>query len=133
MTRLLPLALLLLTACAPPPTPVKLSGRVEYPGPRRESKPISMEAEADCEKLHPTPATEERIVVGAGQGLANAFVYIKSGLEGKTFPAAQGTVVLEQKGCQFVPRVLALRTGQTLQVKNADPVSHNIQDRKSVV
>ena len=34
--------------------------------------------------------------------------------------------MLEQRGCQFIPRVLAIRTGQVLAVKNSDPVSHNV-------
>ena len=119
---------LLLAACGPrkPEPGVKLSGRVEYSGPRRETKVISMDAEADCEKLHAEPVEEQLIAVATDGGLANAFVYIQAGLEGVTFGPATGSVVLEQKGCQFVPRVLALRTGQTLTVKNADPVSHNI-------
>ncbi|MCA2972232.1 MAG: carboxypeptidase regulatory-like domain-containing protein [Acidobacteriaceae bacterium] len=58
--------------------------------------------------------------------LQNAFVYIKAGLGDRRFPPPAEAVVLEQRGCQFVPRVLALRAGQTLMVKNADPVSHNI-------
>jgi hypothetical protein len=35
-------------------------------------------------------------------------------------------VVLDQRGCRFVPRVVVLRAGQTLQVKNSDPVTHNV-------
>ena len=119
---------LLLAACGPktPEPGVRVTGRVEYSGARRETKIVSMEAEADCEKLHAKTVEEQLIAVAADGGLANAFVYIQSGLEGKTFAPATGSVMLEQKGCQFVPRVLALRTGQTLAVRNADPVSHNI-------
>ncbi len=110
----------------PPVAGVPLAGTVSYQGATRASKLLSMDAEEGCEKLHPAPVTEERIVVAPGGGLANAFVYIKTGLEGRKFPPPAEGVVLEQRGCQFVPRVLALRTGQTLAVKNADPVSHNI-------
>jgi hypothetical protein len=34
-------------------------------------------------------------------------------------------VVLDNKDCRFEPHVLAMRTGQTLIVKNSDPVGHN--------
>jgi plastocyanin len=34
--------------------------------------------------------------------------------------------VIDQNGCWFQPRVLGIQTGQTLQVTNSDPVTHNI-------
>ena len=34
--------------------------------------------------------------------------------------------MLDQKGCQFAPRVLAVRTRQTIKVTNSDPVTHNV-------
>jgi plastocyanin len=88
---------------------------------------ISMDAEAACEKTHAGhPAYDEPVIAGKDGGLANAFVYIQSGLEGKTFEPAKESVVLDQHGCMYVPRVLGIRAGQTLAVKNSDPVSHNI-------
>ena len=35
-------------------------------------------------------------------------------------------VVIDQKGCWFHPRVMGIQVGQTLQVTNSDPVTHNI-------
>lgn len=118
-----------LSSCSgPEPTVpgVPFSGTISYRGATRASKVLSMEAEEACQKLHPTPVSEERILVSPEGGLANGFVYIKAGLENRRFPAPTEAVVLDQRGCQFIPRVLALRTGQTLAVKNSDPVSHNI-------
>lgn len=122
-------ALVSLSGCAVPEPAVPgvpVTGTILYKGERRASKVLSMEAEEACQRLHTTPVSEERIVVSTDGALANAFVYIKKGLENRQFPPAAEAVVLEQRGCQFVPRVLALRTGQTLTVKNADPVSHNV-------
>jgi hypothetical protein len=85
-----------------------------------------MEAEEGCEALHKTPVYDQSVEVSKDGGLANVFVYVKSGLEGKKFEPPTTAVVLDQQGCQFVPRVIALRAGQTLNVKNSDPVSHNI-------
>jgi plastocyanin len=119
------LAALLLAGCAPKP-PASLSGVIRFTGEVPPGKRISMAAEEDCEKLHASPAVEQTVVAGPDGALANAFVYIKSGLEGKKFPPPEQAVVLDQKGCMFVPRVIALQTGQTLAVKNSDPVSHNI-------
>ena len=65
-------------------------------------------------------------MVGKSGGLANAFVYIEKGLEGKTFEPAPAPVMLDQHGCMFVPRAIGMQSGQTLDVKNSDTVSHNI-------
>jgi hypothetical protein len=35
-------------------------------------------------------------------------------------------VVLEQQRCMFRPRVVALRRGQVLEVRNGDPTLHNV-------
>ena len=141
--RVYPAALMiLLVGCAKPPekpgakaieyfqpdpaTSSTVAGRVTFAGLIPKPKVIDMDAEEACQKLHPQPVYEAALLVGKGKGLANAFVYIKSGLEGKTFAPPEKAVTLVQKGCQFEPRVIALRKGQTLAVKNADPVSHNI-------
>jgi plastocyanin len=66
------------------------------------------------------------VVVGAGGGLENAVVYVSDGLNGKTFDPPSQPAVLEQKGCIYQPRVLALQANQKLDVKNDDSTSHNI-------
>ena len=109
-----------------PATAGSLRGAVRFEGKRSAPKPILMDSEQACQELHRTSVLYEAVETGKNGGLAKAFVYIKSGLEGKTFPPPQTAVVLDQRGCQFIPRVVALRAGQTLTVKNSDPVSHNI-------
>jgi plastocyanin len=99
--------------------------RGEKPAPRR----ISMEAEEGCAALHKKPVYDETVFTGKQGALANVFVYVKSGLEGKLFAPAEQAVTLDQRGCQFHPRVLGLRVGQTLAVKNSDPVSHNVHPK----
>ena len=112
-----------------PATAAKLSGTVRFTGKPPEAKRISMDAEEACEKLNPQPVLNATVVTGVNGSLANALVYIKSGLEGKTFEPPKEAVVIDQKGCMFVPRVVPLRANQTLSVKNSDPVSHNIHPR----
>lgn len=112
-----------------PATAGKLSGTVRFQGAKPPARILSMNAEEACEKLNPQPVTEPTVVLGAKGALANTVVYVKSGLEGKTFSPPTEAVILDQRGCMFVPRVVALRTGQTLSVHNGDPVSHNIHPR----
>ena len=85
-----------------------------------------MDADPQCAKLHPSAVSDESIAVNANGMLANVFVYIKNGLEDKNFEPPVDPVVIDQNGCWFNPRVLGIQVGQTLKVKNSDPVTHNI-------
>jgi plastocyanin len=110
-----------------PATAASLSGTIVYRGARPARHVISMDAEEACQKAHAgKPVYEEPILTGKNGGLANAFVYIQAGLEGKQFEPAKESVLIDQKGCLFVPRIIGIRAGQSLDLKNSDPVSHNI-------
>ena len=68
------------------------------------------------------------------KGVKNVWVYLKpaAGEEfaaGDVNPALKPQPkehVIDQPCCQFVPRILAARTGDTLLVKNSAPVPHNV-------
>jgi hypothetical protein len=47
-------------------------------------------------------------------------------LEAATFPIPDEPALMEQKGCQYKPHVLAMRAGQKLKVVNDDATAHNI-------
>lgn len=72
------------------------------------------------------PPLREETVVADGEGhLQNVIVYLEN--PPATPPAANlPPVSLDQINCQFVPHVVALRTGQTLHVSSADPTLHNV-------
>jgi plastocyanin len=113
-----------------PATAGVLRGTVTYAGAKPERKLIVMDSDAGCLQAHAGhPVPEDSIATGKGGALANAFVYIQSGLEGKKFEPAEGPVVLNQHGCMFEPRVLGMRAGQTMDVRNSDPVSHNVHPK----
>jgi plastocyanin len=115
-----------------PDTAGTVSGEIRFKGRRPAPKAIDMSEEPACVEAHHGKAYDESIVAGKTGGLANAFVYIKSGLEGKTFAIPAEPVVIDQKGCWFHPRVLGMQTGQTLKVINSDPVTHNIHPMAQV-
>ena len=110
-----------------PATAGSLHGKVTFRGVKPARAMISMDSEAECQQAHAGhPVYDEPVVVGKDAGLANTFVYIQSGLEGKKFEPVQEAVTLDQRGCMFVPRVIAIRAGQTLNLRNSDSVSHNV-------
>ena len=70
---------------------------------------------------------EETIVTGDNQALQNVFVYVKDGLGQFGFPIPTEPVVLDQDKCRYTPRVLGVRVGQPLQIRNSDPLLHNVR------
>jgi hypothetical protein len=87
-----------------------------------------MNADPNCAALHPEAIETEKVVKGAGDGLSNVFVYVKSSVPGSYPPPAE-PVTLDQKGCTYHPHVFGIQTGQKLVVKNSDETLHNIHAR----
>jgi plastocyanin len=55
----------------------------------------------------------------------NIAVYVDS-LPGKTFEAPKGHVVMDQHHLMFVPHVMVVQQGTTVDFLNSDPVGHNV-------
>jgi plastocyanin len=70
----------------------------------------------------------ESVVVGTDKGLANVVLFVRTTkipINDEYKKTAADKIPLDNKGCRFVPHVLGIRVGQTLQIKNSDPVGHN--------
>jgi|SRR5579859_1390494 len=106
--------------------PASVTGSVKFEGTPPKPTHIDMSADPYCAKAHPAPLSTEDIVVGTNSGLANVVVFVSSGLSSSTFPPPPQPVVLEQKGCQYKPHIVALQAGQKLDVVNSDETTHNI-------
>ena len=65
------------------------------------------------------------VVVGGGR-VANAFVYLAKGVEGRVFERPTAAVTIDQRGCLYGPRVAGAQTGQTIEFINSDPTLHNV-------
>lgn len=110
-----------------PATAGVLTGKIRFTGRKPARKMIDMDQDPDCARLHKNGHVfDESVAVNPNGTLANVFVYIKAGLEGKKFEVPGAPVTIDQKGCWFHPRVIGIQTGQALQVTNSDPVTHNI-------
>jgi plastocyanin len=106
-----------------------LTGRVRFTGAKPVNPKIDMSEEPACkDKYKTTPPAAEAVVVNANGTLANVFVYVKSGLPASAKYQAPATpVVIDQDGCRYHPHVLGIMVGQNLEIRNSDPVLHNIK------
>jgi Carboxypeptidase regulatory-like domain len=111
---------------ADPLTAGSISGTIRFTGKRPLPKRIDMSGDPACVEAHRGKALDESLVVSSKGGLANAFVCVKSGLEGKNFATPSTPVAIDQNGCWFRPRILGIQTNQALQITNSDPVTHSI-------
>jgi plastocyanin len=102
-----------------------VSGKVTYTGTPAKQRPIDMSKEPSCAKQHTTPVTTETVVTGPNNTLENVVVYVSSGAPDDGQVPSQA-VTYDQKGCQYIPHVLAMHTDQELKIVNNDQTSHNI-------
>jgi plastocyanin len=104
-----------------------VKGVVSYAGMPQKMKPLDMTADPGC----PTGPQPSEVVTLKDGKLANVFIYVKEGLPQGTFAVPTEPVVLDQKGCRYIPHVLGIMAGQPLKITNTDTADHNIHDMPS--
>jgi hypothetical protein len=101
--------------------------RVRFDGTPPQEERVTMKGDAACCLARGEESITRRpVAVGAGGALADAFVHVREGLEDYAFPPALEPVLLDQKGCEFLPPVLGVRTSQPIRIRNSDPTLHNV-------
>ncbi len=104
-----------------------ITGTVTFGGKAPALKPITMDADPACAKMHSAPVPNEMLLLGSGNAMGNILVWVSKGLpEGKTWPAPKTPAVLDQKGCQYVPHVMGIMVGQAYRILNSDGILHNV-------
>jgi len=111
-----------------------VTGTVSLSGtPPSNLKPLAMEADPACAKKHSGPVPSEMLVLGKGNTMANIIVWVSGGLPpGKTHAAPKTPVVLDQKGCQYVPHTQGIMVGQPYKILNSDGILHNVHSLPKV-
>ena len=103
-----------------------ISGKIAFEGAVPKLASIQMSSDPACASAHKDPVEPQTYVVKDG-GLDDVFVYIKDGLDKKyVFTTPTDPVVLQQKGCEYMPHVIGIRVGQPLQIVNDDNTMHNV-------
>lgn len=103
-----------------------IRGRVRLAVAGPPNPPIRMGADPACAQQYSGERPLQPFVArDADGGLANVFVHLRG--EFPDAPAASSSpVLIEQRGCVYLPHVVGVRVGQTLEIRNGDPTAHNV-------
>jgi len=107
-------------------TAADITGTITLKGtPPKEKEIAPVMEDANCSKMHTTVPTTHFYVAGPKGELADVIVSLQ-GISGKSAGASAPPMLLDQKGCEYVPSIFAVQTDQKIVVKNSDPVLHNV-------
>jgi plastocyanin len=103
-----------------------IRGRVKIAGKIPGNVVIRMGADPMCAKINAGQRVVQNAVASTIEGhLANVFVVVEG-----TFPQVpappSAPVVIDQRACVYTPRVIGVRVGQAVEVRNSDDLFHNI-------
>ena len=102
-----------------------ITGKVTLKGTPPAEKEITGITDPACGAAHTTPMKTRFYVVGSGGELADTVVML-TGISSKSTGASAAPLLIDQKGCEYLPYVGAVQTGQKILVKNSDQTMHNV-------
>jgi hypothetical protein len=103
-----------------------LTGKFVYDGP--DTVPARLAVTKDEQVCGKHNLHDESLELGEGKALKNVVIFLadkKAAVHPEYEGAAKDTVKFDNEHCRFEPHILVMRTSQTLEVHNSDPVSHN--------
>lgn len=119
-------------APAEPAGTARITGVARYEGDVPRLPEVNMAADPACQALHDEPVTSKVLVLGEGQTLGNVFVKVTSGLPERQWAAPAEPVVIDQRGCLYLPKVVGVMPGQQVKFLNSDGILHNVHGRPQV-
>lgn len=127
----LSLAAAVFVIACPAPQAATLVGEVKFAGEKPAMNAVKVSKDQDyCGASVPN----ETYLIDTDRGLKNAVVFLEAA------PASGGADtqkvnLIENNGCRYEPRVLAMQRGERLKITNADPklhIPHAYLDKKTV-
>jgi plastocyanin len=104
-----------------------ITGSVKLAGKAPEPKVVDPKSDPYCAKQ---PAIkDEEVIAGTAGELKNVVVRITKGAAAPAAPPSANAVI-EQTGCAYVPHVLVVQAGQTVEIRNSDVTFHSIHTYK---
>ncbi|WP_255550905.1 hypothetical protein [Granulicella sp. dw_53] len=109
-----------------PETLGSLSGKVRFEGKPPARVRIDMSQDPACVGTGQENYSEQYVVHQGG--LANVYIYMKSGPAAALAapPTTNKPVVMDQKGCQYAPHVVAVMRSGMVEFRSSDATMHNI-------
>jgi len=102
-----------------------IKGHVRLSGKLPGNPFIRMGMDPMCSKMNAGRRILQEYVVATVDGsLANVFVRLQGNVP--QTPVSTEPVVIDQRGCIYTPRVVGVRVGQIVQIKNSDAFLHNV-------
>ena len=112
-------------ADVPAPTgQATITGVVTFDGAIPAPEPWAGTNNPECKTLRPDKI---QIVKVQDKKVEEAFVYVKEGLPKGSYPTPTTSVLFDQKGCEFTPRVFGVMQGQDIAGNNSDKLLHNVK------
>lgn len=93
--------------------------------------PQRLEISKDKDVCGAQPLYDQSLVVGTGRGIANAVVTLTDIKQGEAM-APLPDVAFDQKGCEYIPHVIAFPAGSTIRVENSDGILHSIHTESTI-
>src|SRR5256884_693264 len=119
------ICLILANKAAAQANPGTIKGHVRLSGKLPGNPVIRMGVDPMCARINAGKRILQEYVVATVDGsLANVFVRLQGNVP--QTPVSTQPVVIDQRGCVYAPRVVGVRVGQVLQIKNSDALMHNV-------
>jgi hypothetical protein len=106
-----------------------ISGTVRFQG--QPPAPRKIEVTKDLEVCGARALYDQSLVVGPGGAIANAVVTLHGISKGEPMVPLKD-VKFDQKGCEYVPHVIAFPAGSTIDIINSDGILHNIHTESTI-
>lgn len=104
-----------------------ITGVVKWSGQIQKDLPLPITKNADvCDPSKQQMRNLERLEIAPDGGVANTVVYLKNIVKGKAMDLPVARQTLDQKSCRYEPHILLVPKEGALQMKNSDPILHNI-------
>jgi plastocyanin len=108
-----------------------IRGHVILAGKAPGNAVIRMGMDPKCSALNAGKRViQESALVTADGSVANVFVRLEGTFPKTAVPTQP--VVIDQRACVYRPRVVGMRVGQTLQIRNDDDLLHNVHSSSAV-
>ena len=111
-----------------------MAGSVSVTGKAPAKIKIDTTMDPACGMSSTKQVMTEQYEVNNGK-LGNVFIYVKNGPPAalQAGPVTSQAVVMDQKGCQYIPHVVAVMQGGYVEFRNSDLTMHNIHTMPTAV